>query len=151
MASRRKRSRTPSAASLAQRDAGRLASLTFFLDYQIGRDIVAQALRNAGAKVEVHLDHFEQAAPDTEWIPEVGRRDWVLITKDQNIRRNPLERAAYEGASLRGFVVTGKDMDGKEFGELLARSLPGMVHRVAGKPGPSLFTISRGGTFSKLI
>jgi hypothetical protein len=111
MASRRKRSRTPSAASLAQRDSERLASLTFFLDYQIGRFIVAQALRQAGARVEVHLDHFPQAAPDTDWIPEIGRRDWVLITKDQNIRRNPLERAAYEAARLRGFVVTGKDME----------------------------------------
>lgn len=151
MASRRKRSRTPYAASLAQRDTERLASLTFFLDYQIGRYVVAQALRNAGARVEVHLDHFSQAAADTEWIPEVGHRDWVLITKDQNIRRNPLERAAYESAKLRGFVVTGKDMDGKELGDLLVRCLPGMVRRVAGRTGPMLFTISRGGTFTKLL
>lgn len=35
MASRRKRSRTHSAASRARRDAERLASLTFSLDYQI--------------------------------------------------------------------------------------------------------------------
>ena len=151
MASRRKRSRTRSAASLAQRDAERLASLTFFLDYQIGRYVVAGALRNAGARVEVHLDHFRQAAPDTEWIPEVGRRNWVLITKDQNIRRNPMERAAYESARLRGFIVTGKDMDGQELAALLVRCLPGMVRRVAGKSGPLLFTISRGGTFAKLI
>ena len=151
MASRRKRSRTPSAASLAQRDSERLASLTFFLDYQIGRFIVAQALRDAGARVEVHLDHFAQAAADIEWIPEVARRGWVLITKDQNIRRNPLERAVYEAARLRGFVLTGKDMDGPETAGLLVRCLPGMVRRVVDKPGPSLFTISRGGTFSRLL
>jgi hypothetical protein len=88
----------PSGASAAQRDAARLASLTFFLDHQIGRYQVAEALRSAGAVVEVHLDHFRGAAPDMEWIPEVGRRGWVLITKDQNIRRNPLERAAYQAA-----------------------------------------------------
>jgi len=62
---------------------------------------VADALRAAGARVEVHIEHFEQNAPDTEWIPEVGRREWVLITKDQNIRRNPLERAACEAANGR--------------------------------------------------
>ena len=87
MASRPKRSRTRSAASLAQRDAERLASLTFFLDYQ-------------------------------------------------NIRRNPMERAAYESARLRGFIVTGKDMDERELGDLLVRCFPGMVRRVAGKTGP---------------
>ncbi|MBM3359659.1 MAG: hypothetical protein FJY54_18315 [Betaproteobacteria bacterium] len=141
----------PSAANFEQRETERLASLTFFLDYQIGRYVVAEALRAAGARVEVHLDHFKQVTPDTEWIPEVGKREWVLITKDQNIRRNPLERAAYESAKLRGFIVTGKNMDGKELAELLVRCLHGMARRVAGKAGPLLFTISRGGTFTKLL
>ena len=141
----------PSAASHARRDAGRLASLTFFLDYQIGRYVVADALRAAGAQVQVHIDHFAQSAPDIEWIPEVGRRNWVLITKDQYIRRNPRERAAYQSAKLRGFVVTGVDMDGADLAQLLVRRLPGMVRRAAGRPGPLLFTISGGGVFRKLI
>jgi hypothetical protein len=73
----------PSGANAARRDAQRLASLTFFLDHQIGRYQVAEMLRAAGAKVEVHLDHFLGDMPDIEWIPEVARRRWVLITKDQ--------------------------------------------------------------------
>ena len=141
----------PSAANAAQREAERLASLTFFLDYQIGRYKAAEALRAVGAHVEVHIDHFHQAAPDVEWIPEVGRRGWVLITKDKNIRRNPLERAAYENARLRGFVLTGADMGGKEVADLLVVCLPGMVRRAAGRPGPLLFAISRGGIFTKLF
>jgi hypothetical protein len=98
----------PSGASGARREAARLASLTFFLDHQIGRYQVAEMLRTAGAKVEVHLDHFPGDMPDVDWIPEIARRDWVLITKDQNIRRNPLEREAYRAAKLRGFVATAK-------------------------------------------
>ena len=141
----------PSAANVSRREAERLASLTFFLDYQIGRYVVADALRKAGARVEVHIDHFDQAAPDVEWIPEVGRKGWVLITTDENIRRNPLERAAYEDAKVRGFVVTGKDMSGPNLGDLLVHCLPGMVRRAAGRPGPLMFTISRSGLFSKLI
>lgn len=141
----------PSVASAAQREKRRLASLTFFLDHQIGRYVVADALRACGARVEVHLDHFPGDTPDTNWIPEVGRRGWILITKDENIRRNPLERAAYEAAKLRGFISTGQDMDGKELAELLVRCLRGMVRRAAGRPGPLLFTISRGGTFTKLL
>ena len=133
------------------RFAAQLNSLTFLLDYQIGCFVVAQALCAAGARVEVHIDHFAQNAPDTDWIPEIGRREWVLITKDQNIRRNPLERAAYEAAQLRGFVVTGKDMSGPELASLLVRALPGMVRRAAGRRGPLLFSISRSGMFSKLL
>ncbi len=113
--------------------------------------MVANALREAGASVEVHIDHFSQSAPDLEWIPEIGKRGWVLITRDANIRRNPLERAAYEDAGLRGFVVTGKEMGGPDLAALLVRSLRGMVDRAAGRPGPLLFTISQGGIFTKLI
>lgn|SRR5262249_30495547 len=127
----------PSGASAASRDAARLASLTFFLDHQIGRFQVAAVLRAIGARVEVHLDHFAGNAPDTQWIPEIARRDWVLITKDQNIRRNP--------------IVTGKDMTGEQLGQLLAQCLQGMVRRTAGRPGPLLFTISRTGVFTKLM
>ena len=141
----------PSGANYTLRDAARLASLTFFLDHQIGRYIVAQALRDAGARVEVHLDHFPGNKPDFEWIPVVGKRDWVLITKDRNIRRNPLERAAYEAAKLRGFVIAAGGMGGKELSELLVRHLSGMARRVAGRRGPLLFTISRGGTFTKML
>jgi hypothetical protein len=141
----------PSGASVAQREAERLASLTFFLDHQIGRYQVAEMLRSAGAKVEVHLDHFPGDMLDVEWIPEVARRGWVLITKDQNIRRNRLERETYRATQLRGFVATGKDMNGNELGELLVHCLPGMVRRTAGRPGPLLFAISRGGIFTKLF
>jgi len=141
----------PSGANARRRRAERLAALTFFLDHQIGKYVVAGKLRAAGATVEVHLDHFEGDAPDTKWIPEIARRDWILITKDQHIRRNPLERTAYEAAGLRGFVATGKDLSGEELGALLVQSLDGMVRRTHNRPGPLLFAISRTGMFSKLI
>ncbi len=53
----------PCAANLSQRDLTRLRSLTFFLDYQIGRYVVADALRKAGASVEVHIDHSRSLLP----------------------------------------------------------------------------------------
>lgn len=151
MASRRKRSRTRSAANLAQRDAARLASLTFFTDRQLGRYTVPDALRAAGARVEVHDQHFDQDTPDEAWLRAVGERDWVVISKDENIRRNPLERTAYEEAKVRGFILTATEASGAEIGELLSRCLYGMVRRSAGRPGPFLYTISRDGVFKKLF
>lgn len=151
MASRRKRSRTRSGANVAQRDAERLRSLTFFLDRQLGRYTVAGALRKAGAEVAVHDDHFAQDTADSVWLAAVGAKDWVVISKDENIRRNPLERRAYEDAKVRGFVVTAKGLGGKDLAELLVRALPGIVRRSAGRYGPFLFTISATGVFKKLL
>ena len=67
---------------------------TFFIDRALGRKYVADALRNAGAKVEVHEDHFLPDAPDTEWLPEVSQRGWLILTKDDAIGRNILEQVA---------------------------------------------------------
>jgi hypothetical protein len=44
--------------------------------------------------VEVHDDHFAPDAPDAVWLRVVGERGWVVLTKDERIRRRPLEREA---------------------------------------------------------
>ena len=50
-------------------------SPTFFLDRSLGRKTVAEALRAAGAKVEMHDDHFAQDATDETWLKTVGEHD----------------------------------------------------------------------------
>lgn len=140
----------PSGANSAPREKASGPPLTFFLDRQIGKYIVANALRKAGAIVEVHDDHFPQEAEDVVWIPAIAAHGWVLITRDQNIRYNALERAAYEAARLRGYIVTGKGMGGAEFAELMVACLPEMTRKVSRAQGPLLYTISRGGSFTRM-
>lgn len=72
------------------------SGLVFFIDRSLGRKYVAEALRTAGATVEVHDDHFPQTTPDVDWLAEVGRRGWVVLSKDERIRRNRIEREALE-------------------------------------------------------
>lgn len=47
--------------------------VTFFLDRSLGKEIVAEALRVAGAHVEIHDDRFPPDAKDEDWLNEVGR------------------------------------------------------------------------------
>lgn len=102
----------------------------FFIDRSLGRKQVAQALREAGATVEVHDDHFPQATPDVDWLAEVGRRGWVVLSKDERIRRNRIERTALEAARVRAFFLTQQDITGQEMAELFSSALPGMTRRV---------------------
>ena len=49
-----------------------------------------------------HLqDDFAPETPDIDWLPEIGRRDWVLITGDRGISRKPAERLALETGQYR--------------------------------------------------
>jgi uncharacterized protein with PIN domain len=60
-------------------------ALVFFLDRSLGKKIIAEALRTAGADVRIHDDIFIQDAQDVEWLPEVGQKGWIVLTKDSHI------------------------------------------------------------------
>ena len=80
-------------------------SQVFFVDRSLGRHIVARALRVAGVLVEVHDDHFAQNAPDEVWLPEVGRRGWAVLTKDERIRYRDAETTAAIAAGVALFIL----------------------------------------------
>jgi hypothetical protein len=61
-----KSKRSSAASSRSQRDADRLASLTFFIDRSLGKYVVARELTTVGANVKVHDDHFAADTPDVD-------------------------------------------------------------------------------------
>jgi hypothetical protein len=103
MAARAKRSKRPSVAGSGSKPP---EPLVFFIDRSLGRKIVAQALREIGETVEIHDDHFAPDAKDAEWLLEVGKRGWIVLTKDDRIRYRVTERTAIESATVRAFVLT---------------------------------------------
>lgn len=152
MAARKRTSKKFSAASSrSRRDAERLASVVFFVDRSLGKRVVAQSLRDAGARVEVHDDYFPENATDVDWLTAAGQRGWVVLSKDEQIRRNPLERDAIKAARVKAFFLTQQGLSGPEMGEIFVKALPGMVRRAVRQPGPFIFTVSRSGVFSRVL
>jgi len=101
MASSRRRSKKQSATSSSPPEP------VFFSDENLGRRIFPEILREAGVTLEIHADHFAQGAPDTDWLPEVGRRGWILLTIDARLRYNPLEQKSILKNNVAAFVFTG--------------------------------------------
>ena len=91
---------------------------------------MGEALVRAGAKVELHKNHFRDDAPDVEWLREVGRRGWVVLTKDDAIRRSPLELKALIAGNVRAFILTSANMTGEEMANVLVGHL-GRIERLA--------------------
>jgi len=98
-----------------------LKPITFFIDRCLGSKDIAQELRQAGIRVEIHDDHFSQGAQDVEWIPEVGKREWVIFTKDGKIGRNQLEKRAVYNAKIKMFLLASKNLSGSEMAEVLKK------------------------------
>jgi len=123
----------------------------FFIDRSLGRKHVAAALREAGAQVLLHDDLFDQHTSDVEWLHQAGRQGWAVLTKDSAIRRNPLERQMVEAASVRMFALTQKGLTGDEMASIFSAALPGMRKRLNSHAPPFVFSISRGGEFTRLL
>jgi predicted nuclease of predicted toxin-antitoxin system len=85
-------------------------------------------LRAAGhvAHVQGH-ETFGTGTHDVDWLPEVGAKGWVLITKDKNIRKRRIELQALRQAGVRTFVLTASNLSGEEQARVLKEALPAML------------------------
>lgn len=119
--------------------------IVFFIDRALGNRVVAQALRSSGEKVEIHADHFKSDEQDSIWLSEVGRRNWVVLTKDANIRYNSLERAAILNSKVRAFVLVGGNSRGEEMAKIFANALKGINRILKKTSGPFIAKVYRDG------
>ena len=88
-------------------------SVTFFIDASLGGRLVAQALRDPDARVEVHNDHFAEGTPDVEWLATVG---------------------------VRAFFLAQQGLTGAEMAKIFADAHDGMVNRATSQPAPFIYT-----------
>jgi PIN like domain len=80
-------------------------SPVFFLDRNLGRNIVAAALRDVGMLVEVQDDHFAHDTTDEVRLAEVGKRGWFVITLDERIRYRKVELEALRYHRVGAFLL----------------------------------------------
>jgi predicted nuclease of predicted toxin-antitoxin system len=118
--------------------------LVLFVDECLGRHLVPDALIAAGAAVEPYHTQFQPGTPDAEWLPAVGRKGWVVLTKDRHVRRRPIEVQAILSSGVKAFVLTCGDLQGLEQAALLVKVLP-KIRRLCRRPGPFIATITRSG------
>jgi hypothetical protein len=80
---------------------------------------VPEALRAAGLDIRVHDELFPPATQDVVWLTEAGAQRWVVITRDDRIRYNQLEKQAVLAAKLRFFSITSSSLTGDEAAALI--------------------------------
>lgn len=89
---------------------------TFFFDNDISFRIV-HALRELVDPREHELlalrDRYPVDTKDQIWIPEVGRKGWVVVSRDQNQRRRSAEHVALLENEVKALYIrqSGKGTD----------------------------------------
>lgn len=140
MAGPQKKSKKQSAGSGKQPDPP-----VFFIDQALGDKKVPGILSDAGFLVEKLIDHFPKGTLDTVWLTEVGKRGWVVLTKDKKIKTNQLERKALMDAKVAAFILTSGKLRGEEMGEIFIKAHSRMLKFLSDNSRPFIATVTRDG------
>lgn len=124
---------------------------TFFVDRSLGGAFVAGALREAGQAVVAHDDEFEADVRDVEWLQAVGKRGWVVLTKDARIRTNAIERGTLLSANVAAFMLGRGDMKGPQMAATFIAALPRMTRVLRRWDLPLVATVTAFGAVSVLF
>jgi len=125
---------------------------TYFFDENLSKRLPAM-LAALGVAAMHQSDHFPSGTLDTVWIPEIGRREYVLITWDRKTRTRPAEAEA-----LRTFGVTtiylGPFWGKKQFwaqATWLVKHWPGTEDHVRGCMPGTVAMLQERGNFRRLV
>lgn len=119
-----------------------------FFDRSIPRG-VADAVKQVRDDACWLEDVFEEGwIKDREWIPDIGARGWLVVSKDKQIRRRPEERRAIRENNVGCFIFTYRDgLNRWEILKLVAATLDEMEEKFANTPRPFMYLIDRNGRF----
>jgi hypothetical protein len=119
------------------------AAPEFFIDRSLGKSI-AEGLRACGLTVHtmasVYGEERAQRLADETWLRDAGVRGWVVLTKDDAIRRRPAQRDALVKAGVRVFCLTNAQLRGAEQTARFVDNRHRII-RQARKPGPYIYAV----------
>ena len=85
----------------------------------------------------------DAATPDTEWLPEVAQRGWLIVTRDSRIQEHHAEIEAVRVNGARMIALAGKEAIGIWAQlEVLMRQWRAIEGHLD-DPGPFIFTATR--------
>jgi len=119
--------------------------VTLFIDRDAWSRRLDELLRAEGIPFVAHRDVFAPDARDEDWIAEVGRRGWAIVTRDQNIRRRPNELAAVRQAAVHLFALTSGNLSATETATVVIQAWPAIQRVVRATRAPALWSVTRGG------
>jgi predicted nuclease of predicted toxin-antitoxin system len=144
------RDSTSKKASDANSTSSPQPDITFYLDKCLGRNVIAAALRSQGYAVELHTDHFPEDEDDHIWLPQVGEKGWIILTKDNHIHRNQIEIAALLKSNTATFALRAKSATGQDMAMAFVKALPSIQRFLDKFEIPFIATVTMTGHISIL-
>jgi PIN like domain len=83
------------------------------------------------------------STPDEDWIPEVARRGWLIITRDSRIQEHRAEVAAVRDNGARMIALASREAGGTWAQLEVFFAQWRRIEATLDEPGPFIYTASR--------
>jgi hypothetical protein len=103
-------------------------------------------LRAAGLKVEPFGKWFRHDTPDEEWLPEVGRKHWIVLKRDKMIGHRMIELDALLDARVKSFVLVSGQLKDADNAAIIIKALPRIVDMIVENDFPFIAKVYRDST-----
>lgn len=107
-------------------------------------------MRAAGATVRHAGEAFPFGTADDVWLTGCGQQKWIVLSRDQRIRRRPLELLALRESGVAAFVFAGGEATADDTATAAVALLQKFVDMAVSEPKPFLYTFGLAQRFSKL-
>ena len=107
-------------------------------------------MRVAGANVEHAGGALPFGATDDLWLGECGERNWIVLTRDTNIRRRRLEREALMASGVAAFALTSGEATAEEVADTIVPLVRKFVNMSVSEQKPFLYTFGLKGWLTKV-
>ena len=154
MGGRQKRSKKQSDGKLSARQRQRDASV-YYLDENFSDcRPIHDVLDSAGLHYERHLAHFPrdkfpEGVDDEIWLPFVGERCWIILTKDKAQRYTPLELDQIKKHAIRQFSFSSGNMNKTLMADILKARLSDIFRFVFKHQAPFIGSITQHGVYMR--
>lgn len=109
---------------------------------------LGEALTAANIAFIPHHQCFVHDCPDEEWLPAVGKKGWIVLTRDKNIRRKPNELRAFKESRVLAIVLTSGQASAADTADLVVRLYPKLMRKMQTAKPPAMFAVTLVGTIS---
>ena len=119
-----------------------LPEIPLFIDRCAWSKRLGEALNAAGIPYIAHHQKFPPACPDDEWLTAAGKENWIIVTRDQNIRRKANELKAFRDAGLIVFALASGNASAADTAELVVALYGKFLKLAHSTKRPAMFSVS---------
>ena len=143
-------SRKPTSKKRSASNSGSLldAKPLLFIDRCAWSRKLGDALLQAGIPFVAHHEKFAPACPDPDWMRVAGQNGWLVITRDQAIRRKPNELKAFRNAGLIMFALASGNASAEDTARLVVELYPKLLRKAEGSKPPAMFSVTLSGAIT---